>query len=61
MTASVRDYFFGELILPVLDLMFALSRSPLERCCSPKVLVMREDMVPFPEPGGPITTARKIL
>lgn len=47
--------------LPVLALMLALKMSPLERCFSPKLLVMRADTVPFPEPGGPIMTARKIL
>ena len=41
--------------------MLALKMSPLEMCFSPKVLVMRADTVPFPEPGGPIMTARKIL
>lgn len=35
--------------------------SPLEMWLSPKVLVMRADTVPFPDPGGPIITARKIL
>lgn len=48
-------------ILPVLALTLALKRSPLEICFSPKVLTMRPDTVPFPEPGGPIITARKIL
>lgn len=41
--------------------MLALKMSPLEMCFSPKVLVMRADTVPFPDPGGPIMTARKIL
>lgn len=51
----------GPLVLPVLLLMLALRMSPLEMCCSPKLLVMRADTVPFPDPGGPIMIARNTL
>lgn len=43
---------------PVFSLMLALKMSPLEMCLSPKVLAMRPDTVPLPEPGGPMMTAR---
>lgn len=43
---------------PVFSLMLALKMSPLEMCSSPKVLTMRPDTVPFPDPGGPMMTAR---
>ena len=46
---------------PVFASMFVLSMSPLEICFSPKLLVMRSDTVPFPEPGGPIITARNTV
>lgn len=48
-------------VLPVWALMFALRMSPLERCFSSKLLVIRADTVPFPDPGGPMMTTRKIL
>lgn len=35
--------------------------SPLERCFSRKLLVIRADTVPLPDPGGPIIITRKIL
>lgn len=38
--------------------MLSLSRSPLERCFNPKCLMIRAETVPFPEPGGPMMTAR---
>lgn len=41
--------------------MLALKMSPLEMCFSPKVLVMRPDTVPFPDPGAPMMTARITL
>lgn len=41
--------------------MLALKMSPLEMCVSPKVLVMRADTVPFPDPGGPMMIARITL
>lgn len=41
--------------------MFALKMSPLERCFSRKLLVIRADTVPLPDPGGPIIITRKIL
>lgn len=41
--------------------MLALKMSPLEICWSAKLLVMRADTVPLPEPGAPIIITRKIL
>lgn len=46
---------------PVLAAMFSRKKSPLDRCCRPKVCAILSEMVPFPEPGGPMITARKIL
>lgn len=43
---------------PVFFCMLSLSRSPLERCFTPKCLIIRAETVPFPEPGGPMMTAR---
>lgn len=43
---------------PVFFCMFSLSRSPLERCFMPKCLMIRAEIVPLPEPGGPMMTAR---
>lgn len=41
--------------------MLALKMSPLEMCFSRKLLVIRADTVPLPDPGGPMITTRKIL
>lgn len=43
---------------PVFFCMLSLRRSPLERCFIPKCLIIREETVPFPEPGGPMMTTR---
>ena len=48
-------------VSPVLASTLHLRMSPLERCFSTKLLRMRADTVPFPDPGGPMMTARKIL
>lgn len=64
-TKSIGHHFritFSHIIfLPVFAPIFALRMSPLERCLSPKLFVMRSDTVPFPEPGGPIMTARNTV
>ena len=50
-----------ESVLPVWFLMWRRSKSPLDKCAIPKSLTMRLDIVPFPEPGGPIIMALKTL
>ena len=34
------------------------NKSPLDRCVIPKSLIIREDIVPFPDPGGPMMIER---
>lgn len=47
--------------LPVFAAMFSRRKSPLDRCFRPKLCAILSDMVPFPDPGGPMITARNNL
>lgn len=55
---AIRALIYGGKHAPVLAAMFSRRKSPLDRCCRPKLLATRSEMVPFPEPGGPKITAR---
>lgn len=46
---------------PVFAEMFSRTKSPLDKCLRPKLCAILSEMVPFPEPGGPIITARNNL
>ena len=48
-------------ILPVFCSMCVRSRSPLDTCTSPKSFTILLEIVPLPEPGGPIINARRTL
>ena len=40
------------------SLIWDRSTSPLDKCVTLKVLTMRSDTVPLPDPGGPMMRAR---
>ena len=45
--------------LPVLLIILALSKSPLDKCFRLKSFTILVAIVPFPDPGGPIIKALK--
>lgn len=51
----------NEQQVPVFAAMFSRTKSPLDKCLRPKLCAILSDMVPFPEPGGPMITARNNL
>lgn len=59
--AAKSEMTWGGMHAPVLAAMFSRRKSPLDRCCRPKLLATRSEIVPFPEPGGPKITARNSL
>lgn len=61
MLLQLKAKWHGGMHAPVLAAMFSRRKSPLDRCCRPKLLATRSEIVPFPEPGGPKITARNSL
>lgn len=47
--------------LPVFAAMLSRRKWPLDKYCSPKLSAILLDIVPFPDPGGPIIAARNNL
>lgn len=48
-------------ILPVLDATLSRRKWPLDKYSRPKVLAILLEIVPFPDPGGPMIAARNSL
>lgn len=45
-------------LLPVLAAMPSRKKCPLDKYCRPKLCAILSDIVPFPDPGGPMIAAR---
>lgn len=57
LVATLSAGRLGRCVLPVFAAILARRKWPLDKYCKPKLCAILLDIVPFPDPGGPMIAA----